>query len=67
MAVVFVIGICSFFINGFNVDIDFVGGTEITYDINKTITKDDEAAIENAVIGAIGAENFSSLKISGEN
>ncbi len=67
VAVVFVIGIVSFFMNGFNVDIDFVGGTEITYDINKTITKDDEAAIEKAVVGAIGAENFSSLKVSGEN
>ena len=39
--VVFIIGIVSFFINGFNVDIDFVGGTEISYDINKTVTKED--------------------------
>ena len=64
--VVFIIGIVSFFINGFNVDIDFVGGTEISYDINKTVTKEDEAAIEAAVIEAVGAENFSSLRVSGE-
>lgn len=67
VAVVFIIGIASFFINGFNVDIDFVGGTEITYDINKTVTKDDEAAIEAAVKEAIGSENFSSIRVSGEN
>ena len=66
VAVVFIIGIVSFIINGFNVDIDFVGGTEISYDINKTVTKDDEAAIEAAVIEAIGSENFSSLRVSGE-
>lgn len=67
VAVVFVIGIASFFINGFNVDIDFVGGTEITYDLGKPVTKDDEANIEAAVIEAIGADNFSSIRVAGDH
>lgn len=66
VAVVFIAGIVSFLFNGFNVDIDFVGGTEISYDIGKTVTKDDEAAIESAVIDAIGTESFSSIRVSGE-
>lgn len=66
VAVVFIIGLVSFFINGFNVDIDFVGGTEITYDINKTVTKDDEAAIEKTIIDTIGDKQFSSIRVSGE-
>ncbi len=62
-----IIGIASFFIRGFNFDIDFVGGTEISYDLGATITKDDEAAIASAVKDIIGADNFSSIRVSGDN
>ncbi len=63
---VFVIGIVSFFTLGFNLDIDFVGGTEISYTMGQQITKDDEAYIETAVKDIIGNENFSSLRVSGD-
>ena len=41
VAVVLVIGIASFFIRGFNVDIDFIGGTTIQLDMNKELTASD--------------------------
>lgn len=66
VVLVFVIGVVSFFVRGFNLDIDFVGGTEISYDMGQTVTKDDEAVIEADVKEIIGAENFSSLRVSGE-
>ena len=66
VVLVFVIGVVSFFVRGFNLDIDFVGGTEISYDMGQAVTKDDEAVIEADVKEIIGAENFSSLRVSGE-
>lgn len=63
---VFVIGIISFFTLGFNLDIDFVGGTEISYTLGQDVTKEDEAFIEDAVQNIIGEENFSSLRVSGD-
>lgn len=62
---VVIIGIASFFIRGFNIDIDFVGGTEISYDIGKVPSSEDKANIETKVIEIIGKENFSSLRASG--
>ena len=41
VAVVLVIGIASFFIRGFNVDIDFIGGTTIQLDMNKELSASD--------------------------
>ena len=63
---VLILGIISFFTLNFNFDIDFVGGTEISYDMGQAITPEDEADITNMVEGIIGAENFSSLRLSGD-
>lgn len=60
-------GIVSFFTLGFNFDIDFVGGTEISYNMGQSVTKDDEAYIEASVKNIVGEENFSSLRLSGNN
>lgn len=49
-----VVGIVSFIVRGFNLDIDFVGGTEISYNMGQPITKEDEAVIENDVKAIIG-------------
>ena len=43
--IVLIIGIVSFFIRGFNFDIDFIGGTEVTYNIGSEIPKSDEEII----------------------
>lgn len=64
--VMVVIGIASFIIRGFNFDIDFVGGSEISYDLGKTVTKDDEAKIADIVTGIIGADKFSAVRVSGD-
>lgn len=66
-AIMIIAGICSFVIRGFNFDIEFVGGTEISYDLKKTVEKSDEEAITNMVTDIIGADNFSSLRIVGDN
>jgi len=67
VAIVFVVGMASFFIRGFNWDIDFVGGTILEYQLDRAITNDDLARIENIVIGVIGVENFSNVVSSGTN
>lgn len=66
-AIMIIAGICSFVIRGFNFDIEFVGGTEISYDLKKTVEKSDEDAIKKMVTDIIGADNFSSLRIVGDN
>lgn len=66
-AIMIIAGICSFVIRGFNFDIEFVGGTEISYDLKKTVEKSDEDAIKKMVTDTIGADNFSSLRIVGDN
>ncbi len=68
-ALVVVAGIVSFFVQGFNFDIEFVGGTEISYVLEegKAITDKDEEAIKKLVIEEIGKENFSSLRVIGDN
>lgn len=63
---VVVIGILSFVMNGFNMDIDFVGGTEISYTLGQSITTEEETALAVEIKNVIGAENFSSLRVSGE-
>lgn len=40
LAVVLVAGICSFLIRGFNIDIDFSGGTEIQIDLGTEVTSE---------------------------
>ena len=66
-AIMIIAGICSFVIRGFNFDIEFVGGTEISYDLKKTVEKSDEDAIKKMVTDIIGADDFSSLRIVGDN
>lgn len=63
---VFIIGIASFIINGFNLDVDFAGGTELVYDMGKTVTAEDEAKIETIVKDIMGEENFSSIRVSND-
>ena len=64
---VVIAGIISFMTLGFNLDIDFVGGTEISYDMGQSVTKEDESSIEADVKEIIGQENFSSIRVSGNN
>ncbi|MBP5245524.1 MAG: protein translocase subunit SecF [Clostridia bacterium] len=63
--IVLIIGIVSFFIRGFNFDIDFIGGTEVTYNIGSEIPKSDEEIIISDIKSIIGADKFSSLRVSG--
>ncbi len=51
-AVVIVLGICSFVFRGFNVDIDFIGGTTIQLEMNKELTAADLDEIK-ATINAV--------------
>lgn len=59
-AVVILAGIVSFFIQGFNTDIDFKGGTEITVELNG---KYDEAKIRD-IIGSVKKVEISSIQKS---
>ena len=54
------------FAKGFNLDIEFVGGTELTFDVGRTITGDDEVKIENMVKEVIGDDMYSKLRIVGD-
>ena len=40
IALVILIGLVSFFVRGFNIDIDFSGGTEIKIDLGTEVTKE---------------------------
>jgi preprotein translocase SecF subunit len=51
----------SFFTRGFNWDIDFVGGTILDYNLNKTVTSEDEEKVEEIVIEVVGRDMFSSV------
>ncbi len=53
--VVILAAIACFFIRGFNMDIEFVGGTELSFTLDKG-TKPDEAKIAQAVRDVIGGE-----------
>ncbi len=66
-AVMVIAAIVSFFTIGFNWDIEFIGGTEISYDLGKTVEKADEAKIESIVKDIIGADMYSSLRVVGDN
>jgi len=54
MGLVFLTGMVSFFVRGFNWDIDFVGGALMEYNINKDVTPDDLGKVEQLVTEAIG-------------
>ncbi len=62
-----VVTVVLLFTKGFNLDIEFVGGTELTFDIGRTVTGDDEAKIEQMVKGVIGDDMYSKLRIVGDN
>lgn len=64
-AAVVIIGIISFFVNGFNMDIDFMGGTEISYDLGQSITPEEETSLTQDIKSLVGTDNFSSLRVSG--
>ncbi len=49
VAVVLVIGIASFFVRGFNVDIDFIGGTTIQLDMNRELSTSDLDDIKSKI------------------
>ena len=65
VAAIFVIGMVSFFVRGFNWDIDFLGGTIMEYNIGKDLDSSDIAEIEELVKGIIGADMVSSVVRSG--
>lgn len=62
VACVFVIGVLSFCIRGFNIDIDFVGGTEFIVDLGQDFKEDDVRAV---VEGLFEENVVSSVRKSG--
>lgn len=60
-----VIGVVCFFAIGFNVDVDFAGGTEIVMEFPESITSDTRAEVEATVAEVIG-DKLSSVKASGD-
>lgn len=66
-AVVFVAGIICLLTQGLNWDIEFIGGTELTYNLAKTVDKADEKAVEDIVKDVIGEKDFSSVRTTGDN
>ena len=64
VAVVFVVGMLSFIFRGFNLDIDFVGGTILEYNLNRTVTTQDVDDIER-IVQAIDGVAVSSVVTSG--
>ena len=52
--VVFVVGIVSFIFQGFNWDIDFLGGTQIQYNLGRTLNASDQQKIEGIVRDVTG-------------
>ena len=60
IAVVLVIGLASFLIRGFNIDIDFSGGTEIQIDLGREVTSDVEANLKKIIEEKLGQQYYSS-------
>lgn len=54
IGVVFLAGLVSFFVRGFNWDIDFVGGTVSEYNLNKDVSPGDVSDIEKIVTDTLG-------------
>lgn len=61
IALILVVGIVSFFVRGFNWDIDFVGGTILEYNLNKTVEASDTDKVRNIVADIVGESNVSSV------
>ncbi|MBR5278547.1 MAG: protein translocase subunit SecF [Clostridia bacterium] len=60
LAAVLVIGLASFFIRGFNIDIDFSGGTEMKIDLGVEVTDDVCDNINSIIEKEIGEKYVSS-------
>jgi preprotein translocase subunit SecF len=48
---VILLGLVLYFVNGFNVDIDFAGGSSIIIDINQTVDKEEIKAVATESLG----------------
>ena len=72
-AVIIVVGIVSFIVRGFNLDIDFAGGNEISVDIGVEVTKDVQNDIRAELTKGEGKDQIikdnqiSSIAKSGSN
>jgi len=62
-----VAAIITFVTRGFNWDIEFVGGTEITFKLDGKATGEDEKKIADAVVEIIGKDSFSSTRVANGN
>jgi len=62
--VLIVAGIVGFFIQGFNLDIDFIGGTTQHYNLRKDVTTEDIEKIDSLILEVTG-EKASSIQITG--
>lgn len=60
LAAVLVIGLASFFIRGFNIDIDFSGGTEMKIDLGVEVTDDVCDNVNDIIAKEIGEKYVSS-------
>ncbi len=60
IAVVLLVGLVSFFVRGFNIDIDFSGGSEITIDIGTDVTNEVCENINKIIADNIGSDYVSS-------
>lgn len=65
--VLVVAAIITFVTKGFNWDIEFVGGTEITFKLDNKATGEDEKKIADAVVEIIGKDSFSSTRVANGN
>ncbi len=66
-AVLLVVGLVSFIVSGFNMGVDFTGGSKITMQMEKVPTDGDLDKIEQYVKDVVGKDNFVSLIQSTSN
>ena len=67
LAAVLLVGVASFFIRGFNIDIDFSGGTEIQIDLGTEVTNDVCDNVNKIIAEKIGSDYVSSTTKSTAN
>ena len=58
-----IVGVCFMTINGFNLDIDFAGGTSITFNAGQPVDQAESAEITNRTLGF----SASSIQLNAEN
>ncbi len=64
--VLIVIGLVFFCVHGFNLDIDFVGGTTQQYNMHKELSDEDIQKVDDIIIEITG-EHASSIQITGSD